>query len=215
MNKQYIILSTDDYYNQIDEILTQDTYSVFYIRETEPIIHVSCKIGTIEHIKTLIEKGASINEQIFFGNTLHSALIFKRPDIAFYLIDHGVEFDAKDLQGITPLIHACFHGYDDIVDTLINKGAEINVKVSYGKTPLNSSLENSNNSVVKKLIEKGAFINGDDTTYGEIPLTICLQKNNKEMYEYLINKGANPDYRSHQGYGKTANELKKLWHVNW
>lgn len=211
MDFKYRINSYNDYSEQLEKIMSEDDVNsclVLYFGEIAPIIHIASILGTIEQVEKLIEKGASINKKTYWGNALHQALRFNRPDIALYLINKGVDINAEDTQGFTALIHACSNGYENIVDILLEKGVEVNVHGGHDRTALNRALENSYNSIAKKLIDKGACVDGDNRAYGWIPLTACVRKNNKEMYEYLINRGADPDSKDHKGNGKSANELR-------
>jgi hypothetical protein len=209
MEEQYIKMSYNDYYDQIEEILKKDpnTFRVLYRGDIKPIIHLACEIGTISQIDKIIENGGLINDKTYWGNCLHQALRNNQKEVALHLINNGVDIHAEDIQGFTPLIIACTEGYEDIVDILLDRGVEVNVNGGHGRTPLNRALEKCYNSIAKKLIDKGAFVNGDDRTYGPIPLTICVRRNNKEMYDYLLSKGADVDYREYGGKRSSTREL--------
>jgi ankyrin repeat protein len=211
MDFKYRINSYNDYSEQLEKIMLENDVNsclVLHRGEIYPIIHIASILGTIEQVEKLIEKGASINQKTYWGNALHQALRFDRPDIGLYLINKGIDINAEDVQGFTALIHACSNGYEDIVDILLEKGVQVNVHGGHDRTALNRALENSYNSIAKKLIDKGAYVDGDNRAYGWIPLTYCVRKNNKEMYEYLLKRGADPDYKDLKGNGESANELR-------
>ena len=48
----------------------------------------------------------------------------------------GVDVNAKNVGGGTPLHYAAFNGHKEIVELLIAEGAEVNAKTKRGETPL-------------------------------------------------------------------------------
>jgi ankyrin repeat protein len=70
------------------------------------------------------------------------------------LVDAGVNIDAKDNYGNTPLHEAARQGNINIIMSLVAKGAEINAINNYGDTPLHWSAERGLTDIVDFLIEK-------------------------------------------------------------
>jgi len=71
----------------------------------------------------------------------------------------GVDVNAKDGVGQTPLYEAAFKGHKEIVELLIAKGADVNVKFGNGFTPLHSAAYMGQKEIVELLIAKGADVN--------------------------------------------------------
>jgi ankyrin repeat protein len=201
------IENENDYYERMEEFYANNNKQYVYRGELEPILHIACRIGSLENVINLISKGADTKATTYWGNCLHIATMSEHSNIAKYLIEIGVDYNEEDVQGFTPLIHACSEGMEDIVDILLKKDVNVNVDGGHARTALNRAIECGYTSIAKKLIDAGAFIDGDDTTYGRIPLTEAVLKNNDEIFKVLIEKGANINKRDHKGNGSTALEL--------
>ena len=57
-------------------------------------------------------------------------------EIAETLISKGVDVNAKDNAGVTPLIGAVFKGDNEIAKLLLANGADVNLKIAGGKMTL-------------------------------------------------------------------------------
>ena len=49
---------------------------------------------------------------------------------------NGADINARDSDGLTPLIQAAFKGHNELVELLIAEGADVNAKDKYGGTTL-------------------------------------------------------------------------------
>ena len=58
-----------------------------------------------------------------------------------FLIDHGVDVNAKTTQGFTALIYASRDGFLKTVKHLITNGAEVDAQTSFGYTALMVSFD--------------------------------------------------------------------------
>jgi ankyrin repeat protein len=204
------IVDEQDYYTRLEELLQDPNKTYVYLGNLEPILHIASRIGSLNHIETLISKGADIKKTTYWGNCLHIAAQNGNLEISKFLIEKGVEYDVEDVQGFTALLHASTQGMEEIVDFLLEKNVEVNVEGGHGRTALNRAIEYGHTNIAKKLINAGAFLNGDLRTYGRIPLTMAVLKNNEEIFRILIEKGADKNIRDHHDNhhsGKTAYEL--------
>jgi len=66
---------------------------------------------------------------------LHVAARKDLPEIAKLLISNGADPDVKDVDGWTPLHHACFNGNSGMVKELLHGGANLYIRGSGGFTP--------------------------------------------------------------------------------
>ena len=59
--------------------------------------------GGLEHVKLLLSRGTRINDRDSIGGTaLYRSINRVEPDIAAYLIEHGADFNAATVNGVTP-----------------------------------------------------------------------------------------------------------------
>jgi len=123
----------------------------------------SARLGRIDEVKTLLDKGANINARDAKGQT---ALMWgiNNIDILRLLIEKGVDINAYDKDGRTALTQAVFSysGSLNIIRLLIEKGADMNVRDENGNAALMYAVSAPHVDVVRLLIEKGANLNVTD-----------------------------------------------------
>ncbi len=108
----------------------------------------------------------------------------------------GTDVNAKDDDGVTPLLVAAVSGRKEIIELLIREGADVNAKVN-GVTPLHQAAFRSHKEIAELLIANGADLNAVDNVgkFGRTPLDWTFGKT--EITELLRKHG-----------GKTSEELK-------
>ncbi|MDC0065796.1 ankyrin repeat domain-containing protein [Verrucomicrobia bacterium] len=112
----------------------------------------------------------------------------------------GVDVNAKDKYGRTPLHMTPINGHKEIVELLISKGADVNVRDDLGgRTPLHQAASSGHKvaqQIAELLITKGADVNAKMED-GRTPLNFTESKEHKEIADLLRKHG-----------GKTGEELK-------
>ncbi len=83
-------------------------------------------------------------------NLLHIIVPINRIESVRWLIRNGIDFDAKDANGITPLMLACKHGFIDSVDELLKKTKTHNDEDYKGHTAIEYAVHNNNFKAYKK-----------------------------------------------------------------
>ena len=84
-------------------------------------------------------------------------------------LDKGVDVDAKDEEGWTPLHLAAYSDGKDIVGLLIAAGADVDARDEEGWPPLHLAAYSGGKDIVELLIAVGADVNAKNK-HGETPL---------------------------------------------
>jgi hypothetical protein len=110
-------------------------------------------------VRRLLDAGADPNEARFIGaSTLVSSLMQQNAEIAQILIERGVNINAPDPAGTTPLMWAAGFEVPDtsIVQELLRRGADVNASNKYNDTALTWAMRRGYTPVVQLLKQHGA-----------------------------------------------------------
>lgn len=111
----------------------------------------------------------------------------------------GVDLDARDENGRSPLYWAVFNGEKELVKLLVEKGADVNARGGpYRCTPLYWAAFYGDIDTAELLIANGADFMARDGD-GETPLHYAAWNGQLEMVEFLIEKGADVNARDEFG----------------
>ena len=150
----------------------------------------------IDLIEYLLSRGANIAPEGFNGYTaLHICAWKNHPKICTFLLNRGgIDIDARDNVGMTPLLRAANLGNSEAVaQILINHGASTDVKADTGENALRLLLRSDMKSseLLKLLLEREADINAVDkdnlaplikaVVYGRAPLVSAILAKNPNL----------------------------------
>ncbi len=113
-------------------------------------------------------------------------------EIVKFLVERGVEVDARTVDGVTPLMYASQNGYTEIMEYLIGKGADVNVQPYNGVTPLIGAVRTGHYEAARILLEAGAKVDAKD----ELALTSLMHASAydyTEIADLLIEEGADTE----------------------
>ena len=103
----------------------------------------------------------------------------------------GIEVDAVNDIGDTPLSIAVGRSYKDIIEVLLAHGAAVNGRVGARYAPLQKACFSDKADIVSLLIEHGADVDATTVDDRRTSLTIaCRKYSNLGIVQLLINAGA-------------------------
>ncbi|KAH8745767.1 ankyrin repeat-containing domain protein [Hyaloscypha finlandica] len=145
----------------------QDLITIF-IRQCENLGHLLglrdfwllefVRCDHVEGVQALIEKGADVMPRAKGGDTaLHLATRSGFGEMCRFLIESGVEVDAKTGQDSQTALHLAVNGnLIEVVSVLLEQGANINEKNGRGNTAFFQALLSEDEDIALFLLEKGA-----------------------------------------------------------
>lgn len=131
----------------------------------------ACPPATAQEFKKtvdiLVASGGDVNFKGSTGRAPLFALVYSSPwssksgkeriGLADALVAHDADVNARNKDGVTPLIWAASRGNKDVVEWLLQHGADIKAKeTTRGWTALHLAAINRQKEVVELLLEKGA-----------------------------------------------------------
>jgi len=124
-------------------------------------------------------------------------------------LDKGVDVNAKDEFGWTPLHLAAWVGHKEIAELLIENDADVNAKDEEDFTPLHHAAWVDHKEIAELLIENGADVNAKSWK-GLTPLHDAASNiSHKEIIELLIDNGADVNAKDEEGF--TPLDQATLW----
>ncbi|MEM1869850.1 MAG: ankyrin repeat domain-containing protein [Thermofilaceae archaeon] len=177
------------------------------------ILHQAAKAGDVDHVRTLLERGWSVNARDLKGWTpLHYAAVFGHVEVAELLIKYGADVNARDRKGLTPLYYAVKEGSFNVAELLLQQGADPRVKDKRGWTPIHYGAKKAKLRVdqilageppplriVRLLLESGSDPNAQ-TREGLTPLHIAVRRSNVALAKLLLDAGASPNMPDKKGW---------------
>lgn len=109
-----------------------------------------------EHIKLLVESGALINAQMSNGATFLHLVCMMNPTLIETALELDASINAKDNEGLTPLMHACSNPSttSEDIEFLLEQGADLQARED-GFTALHAACSD-NPVLIPLLLERGA-----------------------------------------------------------
>lgn len=114
------------------------------------------------------------------------------------LIDEGIDLNAYDDEGYTPLAMACVQSEAAIVRLLLDSGATIDQANHFGWTPLMQACLNYSGdiSAISELLANRANVNARNIG-GETPIMRVVGQNKIPLVKFLLEHGAQVDEIAH------------------
>ncbi|MCJ1262547.1 hypothetical protein MMC22_002417 [Lobaria immixta] len=183
-------------------------------RETS--LQIAANKGHVEIVKLLLNAGAGVNIENFFGETaLHYAPSQGNLETLKLLLDAKADISIQGRYEQTALDTAAAKGYLEIVKLLLNARADVNIRDRWQNTPLHQAVSQGHVEVVKLLLSARANVNIQDSG-GETPSYRAAEKGNLEIAKLLCTAGADANVPSfpplplHQAVSRGNFEIVKL-----
>ena len=133
-------------------------------------------------------------------NPLHIAAAKGHDRIARILLQHNIDCNEKDSDGLTPLIHATIGGHEDVVGSLLSHGASIAIVDSqYHRSALHWAIvlrrESLLNILLNRCVAQQTVIDIYDKA-GRTPLHTAVDTGYDAGVQLLLQFGANAQYKT-------------------
>ncbi|MFP6855173.1 MAG: ankyrin repeat domain-containing protein, partial [Opitutales bacterium] len=97
-----------------------------------------------------------------YATPLHFAARKGHVDMVRYILEKGIDVDARDSSGRTPLYAACWSGQPNVVQALLEQNASVDVANANGATPVMVASRIGHAEIVEILLNAGAKLNATD-----------------------------------------------------
>ena len=116
-------------------------------------------------------------------------------DVVRFLIDSGIDPNAKDEDGWTALLYATSRDYASVVEILLASGADVDTKcecrgfLGGGWTALMIAIHQRETEIVEALLRKGADVSIENHL-GQTALLLAMEQGDERLVQTLRDQGA-------------------------
>lgn len=191
-------------HNRIDVLqrLTQQRFDIHVTNDAgKTALMAAARKGAVEFCKTLIERGARVNQINENGGTaLMHAAANGNTDTLGLLLKHGAAINAQGANGWSAMLFAAAKGHIAAVELLSTAGGDINVRDLYGWTPLMRAAENHQMQIAQNLINHSEILIDAQNDFGSTALHRAAANGFVDFARMLLNRGAKTDIKDKDGY---------------
>jgi len=155
-------------------------------------IHYAAYLGNVEVMRLFLDRGVNIHKVTMNRETpFFWAVVGRRFEMADFLLENGVDINAKVVGGVTAL-HSAHKLRMESLEYLLEKGADITAVDSTGNTVLHAAAWSGRDEIVRKIIENGVDVNAVNNN-GATALVNACNRDSLDVIELLLENGAKLD----------------------
>lgn len=144
-------------------------------------LRASLSSANIIGVKRLIRAGAPIDTTDFKDRTvLHFAMETQDEELFRLCLEHDADVNARDKDGVTPLLDALRNAADPWVDELLARGADATETDNEGRNPLHYAALVGTPEIIDKLVKAGADPTGIEQR-GMTPMDYAREAQTTEL----------------------------------
>lgn len=158
-------------------------------------LHEAAVNGSIRTCRVLLEHHADLEQMCPSGTPLHMAVSEKREKTACFLLEKGANVNARNPDGVTPLILCCILNVPNIAVKLLEALCDITCTVMEGLTALHIAAEMGSEEIVQAILsiraEEAIVVANARSKAGSTPLQLAAGAKHLKIVELLkpITKG--------------------------
>lgn len=155
----------------------------------ETALHSAAYSGRSRVARLLLDHGARADVRGKDGRTaLHMASSSDNPEDRLgtfaALLDGGADPNARDADGVTPLMDAVYYERTRALRLLVARGADLEARDKWGRTPLLEAVAESRTDSVRALLDLGARLDAVDDS-GETVRQAAARRGDAEILALL------------------------------
>lgn len=130
-------------------------------------LHEAVRRGDIDEFVGLLQAGHDPNEVDRWGRTVLHAVVVRMQDKGFVFASEAMRYgnalEARDSNGMPPLVYAALTGSIAIATELVRQGADVHTTTRGGASALAHAYLTGHLGIVRLLEDRGATIKNRDT----------------------------------------------------
>jgi len=168
----------------------------------------AARTGNVDVIKFLASRGADLKAKNGDFTLLHDAAFSERTEAIEYLLDQGLNIEARGQEIGTPLLLAVDFGNIPGALALVRRGADVNAADKNGITVLRHAVMKGANELVALALAKKADIRAAEPRNGKTVLHEAALRGYSAIVKDLLTAGADKNAKDNKGRTALSYALK-------